>query len=333
MRQVEVPYTRKVKVPVQTKSVVKENVTRQVPVKRMQRVKEQRTINEEYVDYEDHEVVREKEVWVKKIVPERVVERVAVTRTRPKVVSEEVLREVEVLEDVTVPEERVIVVDGFRVDEIEDTRLVEVEEEEEYELQPVAIGSRVKDTRDLGLRGSQRLARHRGNAVYAASEVESIDDDSDSDDERDASYLKNSLRLDHRARSAHPSARRSTTMTTTRVHHDEYVYSHRPSTSRSFATAERAMSRSGYMTERTFGKTIGIQVLRTDTKGCRVTKVRYDKPGFHAGVRVGDVIMTVNGRPVNNAQEFRDAVANADRKFTVEIKRGGSLTTSVITRQ
>ena len=58
--------------------LVPTTVEQKVPVRRLVKCPGFQTVNESYVEYEDREAVREKEVWVKRIVPERYVERVSV---------------------------------------------------------------------------------------------------------------------------------------------------------------------------------------------------------------------------------------------------------------
>ena len=58
--------------------LVPTTVEQKVPVRRLVECPGFQTVNESYVEYEDREAVREKEVWVKRIVPERYVERVSV---------------------------------------------------------------------------------------------------------------------------------------------------------------------------------------------------------------------------------------------------------------
>jgi len=58
--------------------LVPTTVEQKVPVRRLVEVPGFQTVNESYVEYEDREAVREKEVWVKRIEQERYVERVSV---------------------------------------------------------------------------------------------------------------------------------------------------------------------------------------------------------------------------------------------------------------
>ena len=84
-------------------------------------------------------------------VPEKYVERVPVQRVRQVQKPTSVIKEVETWETVAVPTTRRVVVDGFRVDEVPDSKVVEVEEEQTFALRPEPVGpNEIKSTRDLG---------------------------------------------------------------------------------------------------------------------------------------------------------------------------------------
>jgi hypothetical protein len=85
---------------------------------------------------------------VKKIVPERYVERVPVQKVRQVQKPTTVIKEVESWEVVQVPTTRRVVVPGFRVEEVADSRVVEVEEEQTFALRPEPTGpNEIKSTR------------------------------------------------------------------------------------------------------------------------------------------------------------------------------------------
>lgn len=102
MRRVEVPFTRSVQVPTQVVKLVPTTVEQKVAVKRLVHVPGYQTVNESYIEYEDREAIREKEIWVKKIVPEKYVERVPVQRVRQVQKPTSVIKEVETWETVAV---------------------------------------------------------------------------------------------------------------------------------------------------------------------------------------------------------------------------------------
>eukprot|EP00161_Ancyromonas_sigmoides_P001943 TRINITY_DN116_c0_g2_i1.p1 TRINITY_DN116_c0_g2~~TRINITY_DN116_c0_g2_i1.p1 ORF type:complete len:516 (-),score=170.37 TRINITY_DN116_c0_g2_i1:113-1555(-) len=189
IREVEVPYERKVRVPVRTKRIVQDTQRVSVPVRRLREVPVTRTVQEKYTDFEEREAVRDKEIWVKQIVQEKYMKRVPVTRTRQKQVQEVELRPFTEQMEVEVPIDREEEEVGFRIDTVKDTKLVEVEEVEHYKLVPEKTDQReVVRTRELGAvrrrdGGAGHLERYIGESVYHQDEVESISTDSDPDDD------------------------------------------------------------------------------------------------------------------------------------------------------
>jgi hypothetical protein len=85
-------------------------------------------VDEEYTEIEERQAVRDKEIWVKKIVPETYIERVPVRKTRQVQRNGTEIREVEDWQVVNVPGNRTVEVAGYRIDEVEDQKMVEVEE-------------------------------------------------------------------------------------------------------------------------------------------------------------------------------------------------------------
>jgi len=126
LRRVEVPFTRTVKVPTKTTKLVPTTVVTQVPIKKLVQVPSFTVVDEEYTVFEEREAIREKEIWVKKIVPETYMEKVPVKKIRQVQRPTTEIREVEDLVSVEVPTNRAVEMDGYRVDEVEDTKLVEV---------------------------------------------------------------------------------------------------------------------------------------------------------------------------------------------------------------
>jgi hypothetical protein len=58
-------------------------------------------------------------------------------------------------------------VDGYRIDEVQDSKVVEVEETQDFELSPHPIGEpQISSTRDLGRLPNSRLSRNAGPQVY-----------------------------------------------------------------------------------------------------------------------------------------------------------------------
>lgn len=71
--------------------------------------------------------------------------------TRKKKVPCKRLEEVDSYQDVVVETNKQVTVDGYRVDEVQDTKLVEIEEEHEYEMKPRLRGARMVTHRSVKL--------------------------------------------------------------------------------------------------------------------------------------------------------------------------------------
>ncbi len=63
----------------------------------------------------------------------------------------------------------------------------------------------------------------------------------------------------------------------------------------------------------------------TDVRGALVSQVAADTPAARAGLKQGDVILAVEGRPVADGNDLRNAVANTEpgKSITVTIVRDG----------
>ncbi len=64
-----------------------------------------------------------------------------------------------------------------------------------------------------------------------------------------------------------------------------------------------------------------------DADGCRLTEVDENSPASRAGLKVGDVVLKVNGREIRVSEAFRRWVAEAEpgETLNLEIKRGGQV--------
>ena len=58
-------------------------------------------------------------------------------------------------------------------------------------------------------------------------------------------------------------------------------------------------------------------------KGVKVTNVERGSPAFQSNLRPGDIIVSVNRKPVGNVDEFTEAMKNSERQTALFIKRGG----------
>lgn len=118
VRTIQVPYTKTVRVPVQGTGLVQVKVNKPVARTRLVEVPAYKDVREEYSVIEKRPSVRKKEIWVKKMVPEKYMKQVEVPRSRIVRVPSKKFQEVEAYETRTVTEGRPMSVEGYRVDEI-----------------------------------------------------------------------------------------------------------------------------------------------------------------------------------------------------------------------
>jgi serine protease Do len=64
-----------------------------------------------------------------------------------------------------------------------------------------------------------------------------------------------------------------------------------------------------------------------DAEGCRITEVEEDSPAARAGLRVGDIVLKVNGRDIKVSAAFRRWVSEAipGDTLNLQVKRGEEL--------
>lgn len=168
MRTVEVPFTRQVRVPTTETKIVPSTTRMTVPVKKMVEVPSYRIVDEEYVDWEEREAVRDKEIWVKQTVQEKYIEKVPITRIRQVRVPHKDIQEVEELEEVEVPTTKAVSVPSFRVDEVQDSKLVEVEEKEKMAWHANPTGEhKLQKTTEGDLVDGPHYSRKVGREFYA----------------------------------------------------------------------------------------------------------------------------------------------------------------------
>jgi putative serine protease PepD len=70
---------------------------------------------------------------------------------------------------------------------------------------------------------------------------------------------------------------------------------------------------------------VGVRI-ESVTGGAKITKVVAGSPAAKAGLKVGDVITSFDGKQITSADELTASVsaAKAGEKVTVTVKRGGS---------
>jgi hypothetical protein len=193
-KMVEVPITRKVKVPITQQKMIEDVETKVIKVKKQIEEPSFKWVDEAYTEIEEQPCTRMKEIWVKKMVPETYLKKIEVRKTRRVKVPTVERKEIEVEQEITVPTTRIIDVPGYRVDEIKDTKIIEVEGWQEVELVPRVKDTSVKieRTKELNKR-RRRVERRIGVNEYDDRDMrlDNVDTDSDpSDVDGDAEMLK-----------------------------------------------------------------------------------------------------------------------------------------------
>jgi hypothetical protein len=302
LRRVEVPFTRSVQRPTQVTQLVPSTVEVRVPVKKLVQVPGFQTVNEAYVEYEDREAIREKEVWVKKIVPERYVERVPVQKVRQVQKPTSVIREVESWEVVQAPTTRRVVVPGFRTEEVPDSRVVEVEEEQTFALRPEPVGpNEIKSTRDLG-----RLANphsHLPDAPYGSQ--------------------GSGVPFNQSFRNGAPQPQQQQQP---RSFGSSQGFNSRSPNGAAAASAAAPFGSQPNPLEllRQYGLGVDESHTRhTDGTGVVVTRLDRGGIGARAGLQTTDLITAVAGRPVQSVAEFVQLVSRAPNSVQLNVNRDG----------
>lgn len=65
---------------------------------------------------------------------------------------------------------------------------------------------------------------------------------------------------------------------------------------------------------------VGVNVVDTDTKGVQVTQVLSNSPGAVAGIKLKDIILSVNEFPVENFRSFQNYVAQREPGTELRLK-------------
>mmetsp|Transcript_12217 Transcript_12217/g.17402 ORF Transcript_12217/g.17402 Transcript_12217/m.17402 type:complete len:412 (+) Transcript_12217:57-1292(+) len=306
IRQVEVPYTRTVKVPVKTRKIVPIKVQKKVKTKKLVEVPSFKMVDETYTEVVEQPAVRNKEIWVKKIVPERYMQKVPITKTRQVKVPTTVIKEVDDYEIVEVGGSKAIEVDGYRVDTVEDSKLVEVEEFQTYEFRPFAAGpAKLLQSKEVGPVRQKHHSRAVGNEVFHVNDerLRDIDLDSVPDD-----VARQGL--------ARPQSQGG--------------YGGQPQSQRGASGSQsqrgRTPSRGGRpaaTAPRQQAGPIGMKLRNTNSNGVVVYQVNPGEAAERAGVHTNDVITYVNNRPTRNLTEFREVLNNSAGPLLVQVGRRG----------
>lgn len=249
------------------------------------------------------------QIWVKKLVPERYHQPVTVKKIRQVAVPTSVLRQVDDWEVVTVTENKPIEVAGYRIDEVQDSKLVEVEELQNYTLQPVSTGeASLIAARDVGPINGFHHSRRIGSEVFHAH------------DERHAL-----IEEDHQPMSGtlgRPLA--STTGTKRSLNHSGVFNRTGPSASM------RSASQSFSSTTTEPDRAIGFKVRDTPENGVQVYRVVPSEAAERAGLRRNDIILYVNNRPTRNLTEFRQVLNASGGPVLMQVRRRGVQKLSLI---
>lgn len=171
VRQQELPYMRKVKVPVFTKKVVPTTFKKRIKTKKLIEVPYVKDVEEKYTVLVEEQKTRMKKVWVQETQQETYMKKVPVIKRR--MVKKPVMKIVEQddFQLVTIPGTKMIDVHGWRIDEIEEKKVIEIEEFEVYELLPHNTGKLVQGaSRDLG-RIDGPGHRKIGQVIYSQGDL------------------------------------------------------------------------------------------------------------------------------------------------------------------
>jgi len=307
IRQVEVPYTRTVKVPVKTRKIVPTKVQKKVKTKKLVEVPSFKMVDETYTEVVEQPAVRNKEIWVKKVVPERYMQKVPITKVRSVKVPTTVIKEVDDYEIVEVSGSKAIEVDGYRVDTVEDSKLLEVEEYQTYEFRPFAAGpAKLLQSKEIGPVRAKHHSRAVGNEVFHVQDerLRDIDLDSIPDDMARAS-------LNDRPQSQGYNAPQQRAP---------------PAGSQSSRVRPSSKAGARYQQPATPARppaSIGMKLRNTNSNGVVVHKVNPGEAAERAGVNTNDVITYVNNRPTRNLTEFREVLNNSAGPLLVQVARRG----------
>jgi len=328
-RRVEVPYTRKVKVPTTTTKVVPTSVLVKVPVKKLVQVPSYKIVDEEYTVFEDREAVREKEIWVKQIVPETYTQKVPVKMTRQVKKPTQEIREVEEMVEVNVPSTQAVQVDGYRIDDVEDTKVVEVEEFQEFEYLPHPTGnSEMARTRELGRLPQSRIARNIGSDTFHREHpnVRALDLDSNPGFENASMGgpgggmgRQGSGGMGRPGSSGMGRNPRAPNFGNDNFSHTDFI---RPA-----GKDLNMMATNTQMVKKTSGG-LGLSVKNTHTRhsdgtGVLITRVEDGGAAALAGLLENDIVTAVNGTCTNTVEEFAAALGANPGSVKMTFNRDG----------
>jgi len=333
VRQVEVPFVRQVKTAVTTRQLVPVEVQKKVRVKRLVEQPATRLVTEEYTEVVHQPAIRNKEIWVKRVVPERYSQPISVRRTRQVSVPTTVLRQVDDFDVVTVTENRPVQVPGYRVDEVQDSMLVETEELQHPSLNPYGAPSRaqVLAVREIGPVHGFHHSRRLGTEVFhpADRRIAHVEEDSApfSGTLRPASSA--GFRPAPAAASASP-LRASGQRISGNGHTSGYAHgtsSGYGGPSRVAQPLSQSLSGTAPLSSSTGPGgdevSLGFKVRDGDAQGVVVVRVAGGSAAERAGLRTADVVVYANNRPTRNLPEFRAVIAASVGPLLLHVRRRG----------
>lgn len=308
--------------------------------KKLVEIPSTREVQEEYTEIVHQPAVRNKEVWVRKIVQEKYMKPVPVKKCRTVSVPTTVLQEIEDFEIVDVTENKAVEVDGYRVDTVEDSRVVEVEEYQTFDLQPKPTGrTQVINTRDLGAVNGLHHSRRIGTEIYHPQDErhKRIEEDT----------VRGSMQTFRRTISSHShnyhpqqhgcgpngslcgkqccqnnSALTQFRPVSVRQQQGQQAFAQ----SQSYATSTQQFSNSAAhqsnnnLSDDGFLSRVGFKVRNGDASngvgnGVLVYRVVQGESASRAGLLSGDVIMYCQNKPTRNIAEFRAVVNNVSNSL------------------
>lgn len=240
---------------------------------------------------------------MKKIVPERYSQAITVKKTRQVSVPTTVLKQVDDWEIVQVTENKAIDVPGFRIDEVQDSKLVEVEELQNYQLQPTSTGqAQVLSYRDIGPVNGFHHSRRLGTEVFHPQ------DPRHAMVEEDQQPFSGTNRGPASAKQQQqPHTGRSNTFR---------------SSGQAISGSNTARSELGTTSD--LDRSIGFKVRDGDANGVVVYRVSPGEAAERAGVRTGDVVIYCNNRPSRNLAEFRQVLNASSGPVLLQVRRRGA---------
>ena len=290
-RQVEEPYWREVAVPIKTDQIVDVYVPRQVKTTGLTEVE----ALTERVDADGRKIA------------------VPVRRYQPT----------EKWVTVQVPEQRLQKVDAVRVDQVRESRLVEVEEDHQYELQPVPTGrANVVNTRELPGTGRRIEGRTMGRTfdprdpALANVGTDVYRSNGTPRSARGNGYSEQPASA--RFNEPQPNSARSQASSNGGNEYGQGFYAQQ---SPPPAFQPRPFSASSPPPNSRLG--FKVRTSSTQSPGtCTVIDVDPSGAAARCGLRQGDVVLSANGQRVATMQDFKNCVSNSRGPLLMQVKRG-----------